>query len=78
MLLAQGFALRAFVEKIEYLFNPVSSIQYRASWLIAGAARLSKQYGPIINQMTLSETIQTIECFAVCQFCCGHTQYLPL
>ena len=34
MTLAQGVALRPVIEKIEFLFNPVSSIQHLSSLLL--------------------------------------------
>jgi hypothetical protein len=40
--LAPRVALLLFIKSIEYLVNPVSSIQYPASWAIIGAAFLSK------------------------------------
>jgi hypothetical protein len=40
--LALHVALLQFIKSTEYLVNPVSSIQYPASWSTTGAAHLSK------------------------------------
>jgi hypothetical protein len=40
--LAPSIALFLFIKLTDYLVNPVSSIQYPASWSITGATFLSK------------------------------------